>query len=355
MMHVENISAHELSDEHWAAWVDIQESNRSLDSPYFRPEFTEAAAHVRDNVEVAVLLDDNRPVGFLPYERSGRLAKPVGGILSDFQGLIARSDFDVAPEALLRHCRLAVWDFDHLLAWQKPFHRYHRLSDVSPFIDVDRGFFEYEAQLRERGSRTIQTVGRKARKLRREIGPLRFVSQTDEPSVFDTLIKWKIAQYQKSGAPNIFAVGWTLDLLKLVLNRRRESFSAVMSALYAGDRLAAVHLGIRSRGVLHWWFPAYNPHFSQYSPGLILLVELANAAPAWGIRRIDLGKGRERYKTSLMTGGTPLAEGSVTCGLTAGVLRQSWWTAQRWVRRSPLRGPTQRLVRNARLLLAHAP
>ena len=42
--------------------------NPQLDNPFFRPEFTQAVAAVRDDVEVAVLEIQQQPVGFFPYQ-----------------------------------------------------------------------------------------------------------------------------------------------------------------------------------------------------------------------------------------------------------------------------------------------
>ena len=73
------------------AWSQIQRDNEELASPYFRPEFTQAVASVRGDVEVAVLEDHGEIVGFFPYQRGrGGVARPVGGRLSDFQGVVAR-------------------------------------------------------------------------------------------------------------------------------------------------------------------------------------------------------------------------------------------------------------------------
>jgi CelD/BcsL family acetyltransferase involved in cellulose biosynthesis len=68
---------------------------------------------------------------------------------------------------------------------------------------------------------------------------------------------------------------------------------------------------MRSRGVLHWWFPTYHPRYGAYSPGIILLLRIAAAAPVLGVGKLDLGKGEERYKRNLMTGAAPLREGAV--------------------------------------------
>jgi CelD/BcsL family acetyltransferase involved in cellulose biosynthesis len=78
-----------------------------------------------------------------------------------------------------------------------------------------------------------------------------------------------------------------------------STFSVRLARLAAGDRTIALYLCTRSGPVLASWFPSYDPELSRYSPGLISVLSTAEAAAADGITKIDLGKGREDYKTSL--------------------------------------------------------
>ena len=153
----------------------------------------------------------------------------------------------------------------------------------------------------------------------RHIGPLpSFEFSTGDPAVFKKLVEWKTAQYRRTHLTNILGFPWVRNLLERLLSRQDEAFCGVLSGLYIGDRLAAVELGLRSYGVLHDWFPAYDPAMAQFSPGLILTLELSRAAAARGIRRIDRGKGMERHKKCFMSGTIMMAEGTVTCGPLAG-------------------------------------
>jgi len=108
--------------------------------------------------------------------------------------------------------------------------------------------------------------------------------------------------------------------------------------LRAGSQTVAVCLSLRSRGVLHSWFTAYNPELSQYSPGLTLFLRLAEEAEQLGIRKIDLGRGEERYKWSLASGSVEVAEGAVASRSLATLLRTSWRQTRDWMARSPLAG-----------------
>jgi CelD/BcsL family acetyltransferase involved in cellulose biosynthesis len=110
---------------------------------------------------------------------------------------------------------------------------------------------------------------------------------------------------------------------------------------------------MRSGGVLHGWFPTYADAFAKYSPGLLFWVRMAQEASSLGIHRIDLGRGRERYKESLKTGALPLAEGSVELRPFAGAVRHGWLRMRELIRSSPLRVPGQMLVRSGRALLSY--
>jgi CelD/BcsL family acetyltransferase involved in cellulose biosynthesis len=85
----------------------------------------------------------------------------------------------------------------------------------------------------------------------------------------------------------------------------------MLSLLYAGKQLVAGHLGMRSRTVWHYWFPAYDRQFAKFSPGLILLLKMAQEAEELGLRCIDLGTGLTLYKRRLMNAAVSVAEGSV--------------------------------------------
>ncbi len=346
------IRPNELTRQQVASWSRFQQADPSFASPFFRPEFTQAVGAVREDVEVAILEEAGGPLGFFPFQRTrGNIANPVGGPLSDYQGAVVRQGIAFDAEQLIRGCGLKAWHFNHLIASQKPFAPYHCAVAESPYVDLSRGFDAYLAEKRRAGSGTLAQVRRKSRKIEREIGPLRLQSHTTNKQIFETLIRWKMQQYQRIKAVNYLAPDWTVELLDRIRDLPSAEFSGMLSVLYAGDQPAAIHLGIRSSGVLHVWFPVYDHTLSRYSPGLILWLELAQAAESLGIQRIDFGKGRERYKASLQSGATRLAEGSVDTRFVSRSLRRRWIRTREWVRSSPLNAPARCVVRNVRAWL----
>ena len=95
-----------------------------------------------------------------------------------------------------------------------------------------------------------------------------------------------------------------------MLDHQSEDFSALLS-LYFGDRLAAVQFGVRSRGVLHGTIFGYDPTFSKYSPGMVLLARICQESGTLGINRFDLGKGGAAYKDGFASGSEFVSEGAV--------------------------------------------
>jgi CelD/BcsL family acetyltransferase involved in cellulose biosynthesis len=341
-MKITVLPVNRLTDRHLAAWDRWQRMDRAIDSPFFRPEFTQAVAAIRSDVSVAVLEEGGELAGFFPFQRGRwRTGKPVGGRLSDFQGLVARPGLNWCADALIRGCGLSAWDFDHLVTTQQPFQPYYFQTEDCAYVDLSNGFEDYRAERERAGSKVVHTTLRKARKLEREVGPVRFLPRTADPGVLAAMVTWKSDQYRRTRATNVFAFQWTRQLLEHVLGRSDEGFAGMLSALYAGEHLLAVHLGLYSRGVLHWWFPTYDRSFGQYSPGLVMLMEFAKVARSIGIRRIDLGKANAEFKTSCMSGAVRVAKGSAAVHPLWGVTRRGLHRTRAWLRTSPLRAPAR--------------
>jgi len=334
----------DLSETEWSLWGDIQEREAAYESPYFHPEFTRCVATVRNDVEVAVIEERGGAVGLFPFQRGKlNLGKPIGGKMSDFHGPIVRSDVRLDAQELLAACKLASWDFDHLVCATPAFESHTTIKDKSPQMDLSAGFETYSRGRRIAGSDAVHRQGQKGRKLAREVGPLQFVFDADDEEAYAVLLRWKSEQYKRTGLTDVFTFPWTMELLVKLREHRGAEFSAPLTVLRAGDKIAAVCLSLRSRGVLHSWFTAYNPELSSYSPGLGLFVRMAEEAEQLGIRKIDLGRGEERYKWSLASGSVEVSEGSVSSRSLATLLRSSWRQTRDWVNRSPLAGSTKLL------------
>jgi CelD/BcsL family acetyltransferase involved in cellulose biosynthesis len=336
-MKIHVLKPQELSSDLVARWAEIQSAQRAFQSPYFRPEFTQAVARVRPGVEIGLLEEAGQAVGFFPYERTGWSgARPVGGQLSDFHGVVALPGTNWTAEQLLRDCRLSTWSFHHLITDQPQFAQHQLAAQESVYLDLSEGFEAYRLARRKAGSDKIGQVFQSYRKVEREIGPVRFVPVVEEESVFAWLLAHKSEQYRRTGITDLFRYDWTVRLLRDLWNQPSDDFRGVLSGLYFGERLVAAHFGLRCRGVLHSWFPAYDREYSKNSPGLMMTTLLAREFAELGVTRIDLGKGDEAYKRHFRSAGEMLAEGAATGNSLARSVHHQLSSARRWAKRHPL-------------------
>ena len=156
---IDVVPAAALSEGRHRAVDGIQESNPALVSPYFSPEFTRLVAAVRDDVFVAVLQQQGEAVGYFPLPaRPLRIGKPVGGVVSDYQGVIVADDLPCDPATLVRACGLRAWDFDHLIAAQPNSRPYDRIQTCSPIMDFSQGYEAYLAERRAAGGDKISDL-----------------------------------------------------------------------------------------------------------------------------------------------------------------------------------------------------
>jgi CelD/BcsL family acetyltransferase involved in cellulose biosynthesis len=344
----------ELGDDDIGLWRTLQAEHHELDRPFFSPGWFRALDDAGHSVEVAVLAADGRDRAFFPFHREGDAAMPPGGRLCDFQGWIGPGDLSVDLPGIIKGIGVRSWRFNHLLALQDAAAKFATERPTSPLADVSGGFDAFLAHHRAAGAGWVSQVPRKARKLGREVGPLRFELTTGDADVLASLREWKRAQRERTRTSDPLDEPWAERAVEGCLATNDQDFAGMLSALYAGDELVAAHLGLRSRGTLHIWFPTYNMAHESYSPGLILLYELMRAAADRGLRRVDFGKGPERYKSSWMTGEEPLAEGFVDLRPVGSLVTGTVYAGRRHLRgtrfASIVRGPRRALATHWRRL-----
>jgi CelD/BcsL family acetyltransferase involved in cellulose biosynthesis len=207
-------------------------------------------------------------------------------------------------------------------------------------IDLSDGFDSYYAKLRVQSPRFCRELERKTRKLGRELGDLRIVSDSRDADVLHTLMGWKSNQYRQTSHVDRFEQPWLVELLDTLLATRSPHVSGLLSVLYAGDQPVAAQFGLRAGSLLVGWFTGYETCLGKYSPGLIHLTQMTGQLAGAGIRVIDMGGGAKNYyKETLKTDDTFLAQGIVTgrsiLGAAHHVRSALTWSARRTVRQRP--------------------
>lgn len=334
----------EQGDELWDVWRGLQAKYPRLDQPFLCREFAEVFDRVHGDVEVIVAERGGHPVAMLPVQRAGRALLPVAHGMNEFQAFLVEDDQKIRPRDWLKAADAVEFQFDHMYlggidaglegretsSAESTCRRHSFRIGPCPYADLSRGFEEYCAELKSRGSRTITETRRKLRKLEREVGPLRFRLHDESPAALDALLSWKQAQHDRTGVYDTFAIEWVVEFLRVISQTQSNGFRGMLSALYAGERLVAVHLGLYTARVGHLWFPAYDVAMQKYSPGLVLMHELFVALAEMQLKRFDFGPGPQRYKRSWASNAYEVGIGELTMSATSRLAKRS----MRLVRRS---------------------
>jgi CelD/BcsL family acetyltransferase involved in cellulose biosynthesis len=313
-------------------WRDAVEQ-RGFRSPFLTPTFARIAARHRPGSRVALLSEGAGVTGFLPYERDAeRVGLPIGGGMNDVQAIIGSTPDDCRLPEVVRQLGVREWRYDHLLEPEARLAPFREAAHRSPTVDLSRGHADWIETLQRRSS-VVSRITRLARQLEREHGSVTLDWHSDRSPDLSLLVDLKSAQYRRTGVRDLFAEPWARRALHEFWRSEEGECAGALATLRAGDRIVAVHLGLVGSRVLHYWFPAYDPQFSKFSPGTVLLFAVAEAAPSHGVDLIDLGMGEHGYKTRVANSGYDVTSGRVPAQgrafRTAVLVRHPNWLGRR--------------------------
>lgn len=287
-----------LGDADWAIWRAMLEANPALASPYFRPEFARAAGRACPGAAVAVFSRGGETVGFFPHQRRGGAMQPLAAPMNDYHGIIA---FPGEAPSLEETAEVLGAARLNLTAWVGPTGLGEDRRTVQVELDQS-GYDGWYAERRTSFGKFFKDKERARRSMEAELGPLRVEHGLRDPALLDWLIDLKRDQYRRTGRHDIFACGWTADLLHALLKEEGEGLGGSLAALWAGDRLTAVEYSLHAGDQYHFWFPGYEPSLARCSPGILLSLDTMRLASADGYRTFDFGFEGEHYKKYFCNG-----------------------------------------------------
>jgi CelD/BcsL family acetyltransferase involved in cellulose biosynthesis len=309
---VDIVGTDALGDAEWAEWRAMLAADPALNSPYFHPDFTRVAGRISPNAAVAVFSRGGRTVGFFPHQRRGGAMQPLAAPMNDYHGVIARPGEALTLEeaaAALGATRLNV------TAWVGPTGEAGRdPGEARRTVQVvlgDGGYDGWYAERRASQGKFFKDKERARRSMEAELGPLRVERGLRDPALLDWLIGLKRDQYRRTARHDIFACGWTAELLRALLREDSDGFGASMAGLWAGDRLAALEYSLHGGDQYHFWFPGYDPALSRCSPGILLSMDTMRLASEVGYRTFDFGFEGEHYKKYFCNGSRTVREALV--------------------------------------------
>ncbi|NGM52467.1 GNAT family N-acetyltransferase [Caulobacter sp. 602-2] len=297
------IEVADLNAAERARWAALRAAEPMLAGPYFDLRYAEAAAACAPGSRVAVLEQGGRVVGFLPFQRRGSSIQPLGAPMSDFHGLVAEPGVSLpAVLALLGAERMRVSGLVSPEPLPELSVRYAMAADLSG------GFEAYQAT---RSAAFLKDKRRRARALERDHGQMVFTFERPALDLLAWLVAQKRAQIRRTHQHDIFACGWTIDLLNRLAESDAPDFGLRLAVLRAGGTIVAAELGLTAGDRHHLWFPIYDPAFSRYSPGALMTLETLRAAAERGVARVDFGPSEEAYKEDFAVPMEPVLEGAV--------------------------------------------
>ena len=292
MLQVEIMDAGTLDAAAVALWRGWTAANPDLASPYFHWEYAEIASRVCPGAAIAVFRREGEIVGFFPHQRRGGAVQPLAAPMNDYHGVIA---FPGEAPDLATVARLLNGARTTVSGWVGQAPDAIERSCVQAVLPPE-GFDAWYAERRTTWSKYFKDKERARRSLEAESGPIRVETGLRDPALLDHLIDLKRGQYVRTGRHDVFACGWTRDLLHALMASEADDFGASMSVLWAGDRLAACEFSLHAGDQWHFWFPAYEPDLARCSPGILLSMDTMRAAGALGYRSFDFGYAGEGYK-----------------------------------------------------------
>lgn len=353
-MKIEVIRAHEVDAESKNVWRQFQRDNPIARSPFLGPDFACAVAAVRGDVRIAVLEEDNRLVGFFPFQQNKSSAgQPVGGPLSNAHGVVLKAGVAIDGRDLVRACHLRSWKFHMAMAAHPTYVGDHDVVQENMYIDLSQGFAAYEQGRLAAGSKSYRSLLRKERKLEREAESVKFTFHTDEVAMFDQLIRWKREQLHQKRDVDTFSVEWTTNLLRQILANPSEHLRAVVSVLDVNDQTAAISYDLVGHDIADTWIPAFGDQFASYSPGLILLRRRCQLYAEQDISKVYLGTPGLRWKDTFRSNADLVASGTIDTNRLSRVVKRGVNRSIAWARNSPLRSPGRAAKRALRRVLEH--
>lgn len=288
-------------------------------TPHPRPQLTvsycAAVESVMGGVEVALVRDRRAAVvAVLPFQRGhDGVAQAPAMDLNDGDGVLALPGIAADPTSILDACELQGWRWAHAPVGSPIVADLHQAMNESAVVDLPSGVEDYMAQHTARtGTSIFSQTARKARKLAREVGPLRLDHTVASVEAAEALMSLKSRQLRARGEHDpLGGVAWPGRLLGHLLTRPdpEGDLTTVLSTLHAGEHLMAMHWSLRTGAHLLSCIPAHDPDAARWSPGRILTLDLLRHAAATGCTRVELGLGLDQTKRSLMTQTVPLGAG----------------------------------------------
>lgn len=137
-----------------------------------------------------------------------------------------------------------------------------------------------------------------------KIGPVSALHHTTPGSIkalLPDLYRQHIARWSGTASPSLFLSPASRKFYESLADSLGREGKIILTELRAGERLAALHFGLRSGNEFIWYKPAFDPDLTRQGPGEVLLKVLIELARANDYSDFDFSRGDESFKMRFAT------------------------------------------------------
>ena len=289
-----------LSDDDIESWRQIGDLQDTVSSPLLGYNFARLVSEVRDDLRLIVARDEGKLVACIAVHlRPGGLARPVGAPFDDVSGPLIHPNYNFHLDDMISAVGIHSYRANACIAevCAKP-----DLSNAgsSFVIRLDgRTPEDYIESRRKLFAKKFKSFRRLLRKLSNEFGDLEFTWGPPEPERYKQLLEWKSNQLRRTGLLDFTSARYcklVLDKISQTPAKMDGGFGGFMVELLLNGKLIAGHFGVRDGGHSHPWIAAYDPQFSEFTPGNLLLYRICESMNDMKLDSYNLAGGHDHYK-----------------------------------------------------------
>ena len=296
MVSVRWLNTATLSAQEVANWTELAEG-AATPNPFYEPDFVlPAVKHFGESeLELLVAIDAaGNWIGLLPVVRRRRWGRLVGAALTSWahphcflESPLLLSGFeDRAAEAVLGEARreAGLIAFERLPTEGPAASALASAGDALGAKQIVWKRFERAALVRRPdddyvrstlGSKHFRDLGRRRRKLEREVGDITFVERAGDPRAVDDFLELEVAGW-KGNTGTALACGPGAEFFRMICRGFAEAGRLQMFAMQAADRTVAIQSSLIAGDGLFCFKIAYDESLKSFSPGTQLMVETAS-------------------------------------------------------------------------------
>ena len=178
-------------------------------------------------------------------------------------------------------------------------------TDLVPFVRISGGFDDFWKTLKKS---LRDDLKRQKKRLETQAGNLEFgLCKSDKEilKMLNTLFRFHIKRWESYGGHSVFRFKPYRDFYISLVKDLFEKGMVNIFYLSCSERIVACCFCFIFNNSLIYYTPAYNPTFSDYSPGKLLIEELIKFCYQNKFEKFDFGIGQEEYKRWWATDALP--------------------------------------------------